>query len=116
MMEHSTTQRPLYLAFVALMLLLAATIGCSYVFSGPLGAVVAITIATAKMLLVMLIFMNLRHSTSSVKFAASSGFLWLFLAIACTLADYTTRGWNEVPEPTANRALPKTYDRVEFEN
>ncbi|MBD3675232.1 MAG: caa(3)-type oxidase subunit IV [Planctomycetaceae bacterium] len=115
-METSNSQRPLYLAFLGLMVLLAATIGCSFVFSGLLGAMVAMAIATSKMLLVMFIFMDLRRSPSSVRFAACAGFLWLFFAVFCTLADFTTRGWNEVPEKTATRELPTTYDRVEFEN
>ena len=101
--EHHEEIDPLraYLAvFVALMVLLALTLGAYYIpFEEipPKGTfdfmntVIALTIASTKALLVMLIFMHLRHATRLTWVIASAGFIWLFIMISFTFADYLSR-------------------------
>jgi caa(3)-type oxidase subunit IV len=79
--------------FTALMVLLAATVGAYYIpFEkvhigdhdlGFVNTVVALTIATIKASLVMLVFMHLRHSTKLTWVISAAGFVFL---------DYQSRG------------------------
>lgn len=96
-MQSSSGERSLYVTFVALMILLAATMGCSFLLRGGTAIWVAFTIAMLKMALVTLVFMNLRRETVAVRFAAVGGLLWFLFALIGVLADYNTRGLNEVP-------------------
>lgn len=87
-----------YLAvYVALLALLGATVGASYVDLGPMNNVVALGIAAVKMVLVMLVFMHVRWSPRLIPLAAVAGFFWLFYLIAGSFGDYLTRGLLGVP-------------------
>jgi cytochrome c oxidase subunit 4 len=77
--------------FAALLLLLALTWGIGYVDLGPFNLIVALTIAIAKALLVVMFFMHIKGSNRLLHLAACAGFLWLFILLALTFADYTTR-------------------------
>src|SRR5881398_3059645 len=106
--EHHEEVDPLraYIAvFIALMVLLVLTVGAYYIpFEKipPKGTfdfmntVIALTIATTKALLVMLVFMHLRHATRLTWVIASAGFIWLFIMISFTFADYLSR--HAIPE------------------
>jgi caa(3)-type oxidase subunit IV len=106
--EHHEEIDPLgsYLAvFVALMLLLALTVGVYYIpfekippkgTFAFMNTAIALTIACTKALLVMLIFMHLRHSTRLTWIIASAGFIWLFIMICFTFSDYLSR--RAIPE------------------
>jgi cytochrome c oxidase subunit IV len=111
-----------YLAvFVALMVLLGLTLLAYNIpferwdFPGTkinmsfMNTVVALTIATIKALLVMLVFMHLRHSTKLTWIIASAGFLWLGIMISFTFADYLSR--NAIPE-AVKEPLPPAYSLV----
>lgn len=79
--------------FAALMVLLAITVGVAYVPLGPANAPMALVLAAVKAVLVVLIFMHIRHAAPLVKLAAIGGFIWLAILIAFTMSDYLTRGW-----------------------
>jgi cytochrome c oxidase subunit 4 len=108
--EHHEEVDPLraYIAvFIALMVLLGLTLVAYHIpFEKipPQGTfdfmntVIALTIATIKALLVMLVFMHLRHSTRLTWVIASAGFIWLFIMISFTFADYLSR--HAIPEAT----------------
>jgi cytochrome c oxidase subunit IV len=83
--------------FLALLALTATTIYVAFVDLGPLNNVVALTIAMVKTLLVMLFFMNVRHSTRLTALSIAAGFFWLLILIGITMADYASRGWMGVP-------------------
>ena len=74
-----------------LLLLLALTWGIGYVNLGPFNLIVALTIAIAKVLLVVMFFMHIKGSSRLLHLAASAGLLWLLILLALTFADYTTR-------------------------
>jgi cytochrome c oxidase subunit 4 len=59
--------------------------------------VVALVIATCKMLLVALFFMHLRHSTQLTRVVVLGGLVWLGILLVLTFADYGTRLWTGVP-------------------
>jgi cytochrome c oxidase subunit 4 len=77
-------------------LLLAATVltfGVSRLHLGsPLGAIVALTIAMAKALLVVLFFMHVRYSSWLTWIFVGAGVAWMGHILILTMSDYLTRG------------------------
>jgi cytochrome c oxidase subunit IV len=93
-MNHVTLPlRTYFVIYVALLVLLALTVGAAYLDLGPWGAVIALIIALIKALLVILYFMHVRYSHPLVWLFAGAGFLWLVILLAGTLQDYLSRGW-----------------------
>ena len=83
--------------FLALLVLAALTTAFAYVDLGIFNTLIAMLIATCKMLLVALFFMHIRHSTQLTKLVVVGGLLWLGILLALTLSDFATRGWIGVP-------------------
>lgn len=79
--------------YVALLGLLAVTAAANYLPPSPWSTPLALAIATAKMVLIFLFFMQLRWKRGLVRLAALTGFLWLGIAVLLTFSDYLTRGW-----------------------
>ena len=55
--------------------------------------VVALAIATTKMMLVVLFFMHVKYSTKLTKLTLASGLFTFLVLVGMTLADYFTRAW-----------------------
>jgi cytochrome c oxidase subunit IV len=92
MNEASSPSPKTYVAvWLALLILLAVTWGVAKLNLGPLNAVVAISVAVLKMLLVLLFFMHLRYGRRLTWVFAAAGFLWLLFMISLTFGDYLTR-------------------------
>jgi cytochrome c oxidase subunit 4 len=79
------------LTWAALLLLLLLTWGIAQFNLGPFNVVAALAIAVAKMLLVILFFMNVRHSSRLTWIFVAAGFIWFLIMIDLTLSDYLTR-------------------------
>jgi cytochrome c oxidase subunit IV len=79
------------LSWLALLVLLALTIGLAYVPLGRLNLVVALAIASLKDAIVTLIFMELIHAKGVHRLAAAIGVLWLTFLFLLTFSDYLTR-------------------------
>jgi cytochrome c oxidase subunit IV len=75
----------------------ALTTAVSRLDLGPFNTVVALSIASAKMLLVALFFMHIRHSMKLTKLVVVGGLLWLAILLLLTMTDYATRGLLGVP-------------------
>ena len=97
MQEHADPLKTYTLVFVGLLILTAATTAVAFIDLGPFNIVMALLIATVKMLLVALFFMHLRHSTILMKVVIGGGLLWLGILLVLSLADFGTRGWLPVP-------------------
>jgi cytochrome c oxidase subunit 4 len=82
-----------YRLFAALLVLTGLTVGVAYLDLGLLNTVIALTIATAKALLVVLFFMHVRYSHRLTWVFIGAGVFWLLLLLVLTLSDYLTRGW-----------------------
>lgn len=92
-MTHHVLPIKVYLGvFVALMVLMAATVGAAFFDLGIFNNVIALVIAMAKTSLIMLYFMHLRYSSRLTQVFALVGFLFLVILVAGTLHDYLTRG------------------------
>lgn len=82
------------LVLAALFGLLALTAGSALVPMGAFNTVCNIGIAIAKALLVMLFYMRLKTDSPLLRIVAFSGFAWLALLIAMSVADVMTRSTN----------------------
>ncbi|MEB2284726.1 MAG: hypothetical protein B6D46_13515 [Polyangiaceae bacterium UTPRO1] len=88
----------LYLAvFAALMALTATTIWVAFIDLGELNALAAVAIAVVKATLVILFFMHVKYSSKLTWLVVASGFLFLTILLALTMADVVSRGWLGTP-------------------
>jgi len=92
-----TSPRTYISTFIALMALLAATVGAAYIDLGQLNLPIAMVISIAKTLLIVLFFMHVRHSSRVTWIFAAAGFFWLLILLCLAMADYATRPWTSVP-------------------
>jgi len=93
MSEHIVTPKLYVTIFIALMVLTGLTVWVANFDLGPWNAIVALTIAVIKGLLVILFFMHVYWSSRLTKVYVAAGFIWLIIMVALTLSDYQTRGW-----------------------
>ena len=92
--------------FVTLIGLTLLTTGVAFIDLGAFNTVVALAIAFCKMLLVILFFMHVRHSSGLVRITVIAGFFWLALLMGLTMSDYRTRTWTPPPQAWSNTAPP----------
>jgi cytochrome c oxidase subunit IV len=97
--HHVTPVRTYVYVFLALLVGTGLTVGASLVDMGWANTPVALTIAIVKALLVLLVFMELRHSTRMTLLTAAAGFFWLVLMITTFMMDYWTRMAVFLPVP-----------------
>jgi cytochrome c oxidase subunit IV len=99
-------QKTYVIVFVCLIALTILTTGVAFVDLGPFNTVAALVIAFSKMLLVIMFFMGVRHSSGLVRIVLVAGFFWLALLIAFTTSDYRTRSWTPAPDSWSSTAPP----------
>jgi cytochrome c oxidase subunit 4 len=91
---HTVVQPKVYgIIFAALLVFTATTVGASYLELGVFNAVVALTIAVIKAVLVILFFMHIRYSSRLTMLTLASGFFTLIVLLTMTLTDYISRAW-----------------------
>jgi cytochrome c oxidase subunit 4 len=95
--EHIDSVATYALVFLALIAATVITTAVAFVDLGPFSVVVALAIAICKMLLVVLFFMHVRHSTKLTKLVLLGGILWFFILIGMTYTDFGSRTWMGVP-------------------
>lgn len=78
--------------WAALLALLLLTWGLAQMNLGKFNAVVALSIAVMKMLLVVLYFMHVRYSSRLTWIFVAAGFIWFLIMVDLTLSDYLSRG------------------------
>jgi cytochrome c oxidase subunit 4 len=88
--------KPLIATFVALMVMLAATVCAGYVDFGRLNLPIALSISIAKTLLIILFFMDVRRGSRLTWIFAGAGFFWLLILLSLAMSDYATRYWPQV--------------------
>ncbi len=77
----------------SLLVLTATTAAISYVDLGVFNAVVAMAIASIKMMLVVLFFMHVKYSSKLTKLAVISGVFVFMALISMIMSDYISRAW-----------------------
>jgi len=96
MSEHSSSPLKTYVViWIALLVGTALTVVAAHINLGPFNAAVALTIATAKALLVVLFFMHLKGASEKLlKLVVISTVFFLLILLALSMADYGTRQWS----------------------
>ncbi|MGC9224650.1 MAG: cytochrome C oxidase subunit IV family protein [Terracidiphilus sp.] len=103
-LEHHVVNPKIYIVILlALLAGTALTVLASYIDLGEWhiapgltlfwNPVVALAIATGKMLLVVLFFMHVKYSTKLTKLTVVSGLFMFLVLVGMTLSDYFTRAW-----------------------
>ena len=85
--------RRLAFTFAALLVLLALTVGLSFVPLGNASPAAGFGIAAAKTALIVWFFMGFRGEGWRVRLAVLAGAVWLALLLGLTTLDLGTRGW-----------------------
>ena len=89
-----TVERKIYFnIFGILLFLTVVTTAVAFIDLGRWNAVVALTIAVSKALLVVLYFMHVRYSSRLTWVVLAGGLFWLGIMIALTMSDYLSRHW-----------------------
>jgi cytochrome c oxidase subunit IV len=96
---HTASIRTYVMVFVALLILATLTTAVSYVDLGVWNIVIAMLIATTKMVLVALVFMHLRYTVGLTRIVSIAGLFWLALLVAFSMADVFTRHWTPEGRP-----------------
>jgi cytochrome c oxidase subunit 4 len=99
MSGHVVPVKLYLLIFGALMVLTVLTTAAAFKDMGWFNTPVALLIACTKMLLVVLFFMHVKYIHGLTKVVVITGFFFLCLLIAFTLADELTRHWGPQPLP-----------------
>ena len=94
---HVVSLKVYFAIFAALMVLTDVTVGVAYVVLGAMNTFVALAVAVTKATLVILFFMHVKYSTKLTWLVVASGFFFLVIMIAFTLADFISRGWLGTP-------------------
>ena len=89
--EHIVSPKIYAGVLTALLVGTVLTVEAAKVDLGRWNIVLALGIAVTKMTLVILFFMHGKYSARRTKLVIASGFFWLAIMLALTLADYTTR-------------------------
>lgn len=82
---------PLFVVWIALTLLLIATVLCSFVFTGLPSLAAGLAIAAAKAGLVFWYYIGLREETGLVRLSAIAAILWLLIFFLLVAPDYMMR-------------------------
>jgi cytochrome c oxidase subunit 4 len=106
MSQPIVPQKTYVLVFLCLIGLTLLTTAIAFKDLGPFNTVAALAIAFSKMLLVILFFMGVRHSSGLIRIILVAGFFWLALLIAFTMSDYRTRSWTPAPDSWSSTAPP----------
>jgi caa(3)-type oxidase subunit IV len=90
--HEAASGRPYVLALVGLLLLTGLTFGMHFApLGGTLGLLVALTIATIKVGIVAMIFMELRESLAATRIVAVAGVAFLVLICLGVVGDVAFR-------------------------
>ncbi|MFO1397017.1 MAG: cytochrome C oxidase subunit IV family protein [Burkholderiales bacterium] len=87
----TTRTRACVLAWIGLLLLLAATVGSAFVAMGRWNLVANLAIAAAKAAVVVVVFMQLRTASTTTRLAAAAGVAWLALLVLLAGVDFAAR-------------------------
>jgi cytochrome c oxidase subunit 4 len=95
--------KPLFLTYFALMILLTCTVAAVYIPLTSSSALVPLSIAIIKALLVAYFFMELRTSLALIRLTAGAALLWLFFLYFLAATDVQFRPDSSPVDNTSQR-------------
>jgi cytochrome c oxidase subunit 4 len=91
---HHIVGPKVYVAIlIALLVGTGLTVWASFLELGPWNPIIALAIASAKAMLVVLFFMQVKYSTKLTKLTISAGIFLFLVLVSMTLTDYISRAW-----------------------
>lgn len=94
MSEHIASKKFYISIWAGLICLTAATAVAANIELHQFNIVLAMVIATCKMLLVALFFMGLKYVSDKMTLVVVvAGLFWLFILLALGMTDYISRSW-----------------------
>ena len=92
--EHHIVS-PMQYGFVYISLLIgtALTVVAANIDMGVFNPIVALGIASTKMVIVFLFFMHVKYQSNLIKMTVGAGFFTFLVLITMTLSDYMSRAW-----------------------
>lgn len=91
MNARTVSSKTLWIIWVSLLILLTATWTAAHFDLGLGNTIIAMLISGAKMMLVILFFMQVRYSSRLVWVFVCAGFIWWMIFVSLALTDYLTR-------------------------
>jgi cytochrome c oxidase subunit 4 len=92
--EHISSAGSSITIWLALLAGTGITVAAAFIDLGPFNTIVALTVATIKATLVVLFFMHVKYTHEKLTgLVVVSAIFWLFVLLALSMADYTTRLW-----------------------
>jgi cytochrome c oxidase subunit 4 len=92
--EHISPVNSSVAIWLALLAGTGITVAAAFIDLGPFNTIVALTVATIKATLVVLFFMHVKYTHEKLTgLVVVSAIFWLFVLLALSMADYTTRLW-----------------------
>ena len=92
--EHISSLGSCLAVWLALLAGTTLTVAAAFIDLGPFNTVVALAIATTKATLVVLFYMHVKYAHEKLTgLVIVSAIFWLFILLAFSMADYTTRLW-----------------------
>jgi cytochrome c oxidase subunit IV len=93
MNEHEPTLKSYLITYLLLLVGVATTVGIAYLPLGDWNLLAAMTVASIKAALIVLIFMHVRYAPRLTWIVVAAGGIWLAILIAMAQIDYATRDW-----------------------
>jgi cytochrome c oxidase subunit 4 len=92
MSQHVASSKLYWLVWAILIVATFLTAGVATIDLGPFNTIVALTIATLKASIVVLIFMNVKYTSEKMtRVILIAAVFWLMLLLVLSLTDYSTR-------------------------
>jgi cytochrome c oxidase subunit IV len=79
--------------YIALLIGTALTVVAADIDLGVFNPIVALAIASTKMVIVILFFMHVKYQSNLIKMTVGAGFFTFLVLITMTLSDYMSRAW-----------------------
>ena len=122
MSSNLVSKRLLISVWAALLVLLLLTFGLAHLDLHHFNVAAALTIALLKMMLVILVFMQVKYKPPLTRLFVAAGFIWLLIMIDLSLSDYMSRGsvpgvpdnsWKHGTWPAPSKEPPGRAPRAE---
>jgi len=92
--EHISSLGSCLAIWLALLAGTTLTVAAAFIDLGPFNTIVALTIATIKATLLVLFYMHVKYTHEKLTgLVIVSAIFFLFILLALSMADYTTRLW-----------------------
>jgi cytochrome c oxidase subunit 4 len=94
MNSKNPSKKSFAITWVVLVAMHFTILGSAYLNLGLANTPIILTLAVIQMILIILFFMEVRHSAKLIWIFASAGFFWLLIMFTLVAGDSLTRQWH----------------------